>query len=96
MSYPILINSKSNINRSDLQVYLEKRDVQTRPIFTGNLLRHPMMKNKIYKKVANSFTNSDFVMKNGILIGCHQGLSKREVDYVTRQIINFLKSKKFI
>jgi CDP-6-deoxy-D-xylo-4-hexulose-3-dehydrase len=96
LSYPILINSKSNINRSDLQVYLEKRDVQTRPIFTGNLLRHPMMKNKIYKKVANSFTNSDFVMKNGILIGCHQGLSKREVDYVTRQIINFLKSKKFI
>ena len=96
LSYPILINSKSNINRSDLQVYLEKKDVQTRPIFTGNLLRHPMMKNKIYKKVTNSFTNSDFVMKNGILIGCHQGLSKREVDYVTRQIINFLKSKKFI
>lgn len=96
LSYPILINNKSNINRSDLQVYLEKRGVQTRPIFTGNLLRHPMMKNKIYKKVTNSFTNSDFVMKNGILIGCHQGLSKREVDYVTRQIINFLKSKKFI
>jgi CDP-4-dehydro-6-deoxyglucose reductase, E1 len=96
LSYPILINNKSNINRSDLQVYLEKRGVQTRPIFTGNLLRHPMMKNKIYKKVTNSFTNSDFVMKNGILIGCHQGLTKREVDYVTRQIINFLKSKKFI
>ena len=96
LSYPILINNKSNINRSDLQVYLEKRGVQTRPIFTGNLLRHPMMKNKIYKKVTNSFTNSDFVMRNGILIGCHQGLTKREVDYVTRQIINFLKSKKFI
>ena len=96
LSYPILINNKSNINRSDLQIYLEKRGVQTRPIFTGNLLRHPMMKNKIYKKVTSSFYNSDFVMKNGILIGCHQGLSKKEVDYVTRQIINFLKSKRFL
>ena len=96
LSYPILINNNSNINRSDLQIYLEKRGVQTRPIFTGNLLRHPMMKNKIYKKVTSSFYNSDFVMKNGILIGCHQGLSKKEVDYVTRQIINFLKSKRFL
>ena len=31
-----------------MQIFLEKKGIQTRPIFTGNLLRHPMMKNKIY------------------------------------------------
>ncbi len=93
LSYPIIINKESNLKRSDLQIFLEKKGIQTRPIFTGNLLRHPMMKNKIYRKVKNSFTNSDNVMKNGILIGCHQGLSKKEIDYVIKQVGKFLKFK---
>ena len=91
LSYPIIINNKSSIKRSDLQIFLEKKDVQTRPIFTGNLLRHPMMKNKIYKKIKKSFFNSDNVMKNGILIGCHQGLGNKEIQYVIKQIKKFLK-----
>ena len=91
LSYPIIINNKSSIKRSDLQIFLEKKDVQTRPIFTGNLLRHPMMKNKIYKEIKKSFFNSDNVMKNGILIGCHQGLGNKEIQYVIKQIKKFLK-----
>jgi CDP-6-deoxy-D-xylo-4-hexulose-3-dehydrase len=91
LSYPIIINNKSKIKRSDFQIYLEKKDIQTRPIFTGNLLRHPMMKNKIYKKINKSFVNSDNVMKNGILIGCHQGLGNKEIQYVIKQIKNFIK-----
>ena len=31
---------------------------------------------KRYKKVSNSETIANDVMKNGILIGCHQGLKK--------------------
>ncbi len=92
LSYPILINEKSKIKRSELQIFLEKKGIQTRPIFTGNLLRHPMMKNKVYKKVKNLFINSDYVMKNGILIGCHQGLSGKEIQYVINQINLFLKN----
>ena len=49
------------------------------------------MKNKVYKKVKNLFINSDYVMKNGILIGCHQGLSGKEIQYVINQINLFLK-----
>ncbi len=90
LSYPIIINKDSNLKRSDLQIFLEKKGIQTRPIFTGNLLRHPMMKNKTYKKIKSSFTNSDNVMKNGILIGCHQGLSNKEIDYVIKQVEKFL------
>ena len=91
LSYPIIINQKSKIKRCDLQIFLERKGIQTRPIFTGNLLRHPMMKNKVYKKVKSSLINSDNVMKNGILIGCHQGLSIKEINYVIHQIENFLK-----
>ena len=40
------------------------------------------MKNKKYNKVKNCSYNSDNIMKNGILIGCHQGLKNKEIDYV--------------
>ena len=94
LSYPIIINKESNLNRSEFQIFLEKKGVQTRPIFTGNLLRHPMMKNKIYKKIKGQFLNSDNIMRNGILIGCHQGLTDKQTGYVIKQIEKFLEIKK--
>ena len=39
------------------------------------------------------FKNADYVMKNGILIGCHQGLKNKEINYIHSIIIKFLKSK---
>ena len=49
------------------------------------------MKNKKYKKVKNKFINSDNIMKNGILLGCHQGLKQNEIDYMFNNIRKFLK-----
>jgi hypothetical protein len=30
-------------------------------------------------------------MKNGLLIGCHQGLDKKNIDYIHSKINSFLK-----
>ena len=71
----------------------------TRPIFSGNSLRHPAFENLISKKnKLNSFKNSDYIMKYGLLIGCHQGLKKKEIFYIHNTIVNFLKkiNHKFI
>ena len=50
------------------------------------------MKNKKYKKVSLCAINSDNIMKNGILIGCHQGLKNKEINYVFKCLKSFLKS----
>jgi hypothetical protein len=34
-------------------------------------------------------------MKNGLLIGCHQGLSKKDISYMHTIILNFNKLRKF-
>ena len=75
-----------------MQIYLEKKGIQTRTIFTGNIIRQPIMKNKKYKKVSLCAVNSDNIMKNGILIGCHQGLKNKEINYVFKCLKSFLKS----
>ena len=42
------------------------------------------MKKRKYKKVKNAETNSNFVMKNGILIGCHHGLVSKDLKYIKK------------
>ena len=92
LAYPIIIKNNSKIKRQKMQIYLEKRGIQTRTIFTGNIIRQPIMKNKKYKKVSLCAINSDNIMKNGILIGCHQGLKNKEINYVFKCLKSFLKS----
>ena len=58
--------------RKNLHTAYLKNGIQTRTIFTGNILRQPIMKSRFYKKCKDATINSDNVMKNGILIGCHQ------------------------
>ena len=82
LAFPLIIRNQSKLVRKNLQIYLEKNGIQTRTIFTGNILRQPIMKSKFYKKCKDSTINSDNVMKNGILIGCHHGLSIKDIDYM--------------
>ena len=49
------------------------------------------MRNKYYKKHPQCNEIANDVMKNGILLGCHQGMKKRELDYICKtfkKIIN--------
>ena len=48
------------------------------------------MKNKKFKKVNKCSVNSDNIMRNGILIGCHQGLKQKEINYVFECLKTFL------
>ena len=96
LAYPLIIKNPKKIKRTDLQIYLEKNNIQTRTIFTGNILRQPIMKSMIYKKTNNSHVNSDNIMKNGLLIGCHHGLQQKDINYMLSKFSNFFKSKKLI
>jgi len=77
-----------------LQIFLEKNNIQTRTIFTGNILKQPVMKNRIYKISKNAQKISNDVMKNGILIGCHQGLVSSDINYIFKIFNKFFKIRK--
>ena len=94
LAYPIILKENKRFNRKDLQIYLEGKNIQTRPIFSGNILRHPAFQNLISKaNKLTSFPNADYIMKNGILVGCHQGLGVKELSYIHKNIEKFLSSR---
>ena len=92
LAYPIIIRENNFFNRKKLQVFLENNNIQTRPIFTGNLLRQPAFRSIVdNRNKIKSFPSSDYIMRNGILIGCHQGLSKEQIIFVQKTLIKFMK-----
>ena len=91
LAFPLVIKKNKYFTRRDLQIFFEKNNIQTRTIFTGNILKQPVMRNKYYKKHPQCDKIANDVMKNGILLGCHQGMKKGELDYICKifkKIIN--------
>ena len=94
LAYPVILKNNLKFSREDFQVYLEKNKIQTRPIFTGNTLLHPAFRSLVSNKnKLNEFKNSDYIMKYGLLIGCHQGLSLKDISYIHSVISNYKKIK---
>ena len=94
LAFPLVIKKNNKFNRMELQIYLEKNNIQTRTIFTGNILRQPIMKNLNYRKHPKSEKIADDVMENGILIGCHHGLIKNDLNSIIKVFKKFIKVKK--
>ena len=92
LAFPLVIKQNNLFNRKQLQIFLEKNNIQTRTIFSGNILKQPLMNKKQYFKVNNCDIQSNDVMRNGLLIGCHHGLDKKNLRYMTKTFDNFFKS----
>lgn len=92
LAYPLILKNNIPFTRKNLQIYLEKNNIQTRTIFTGNILRQPIMKNYSYNKNKNAEYYANNIMKNGILLGCHHGLKMHHLLYLTYVMKKFLNN----
>lgn len=90
LAFPMVIKKNAPFTRTDMQIFLEKRNIQTRVVFTGNILRQPMMKGVDYIGNPDDFINADRVMRQGILLACHHGLSKEMIDHLYSSIDIFI------
>jgi CDP-4-dehydro-6-deoxyglucose reductase, E1 len=73
-----------------MQIFLEKRNIQTRTVFTGNILRQPGFKNVAHKAATAGYPEADKVMRGGMLLACHHGLTRPMLDHVKEQVTEFL------
>mgnify|MGYP005638272443 CR=1 FL=1 len=62
-------------------IKLEKSGIQTRTVFTGNILRQPVAK-KFKWTSCGKLHNADKIMRSGLLIGCHELISKKNIDFI--------------
>ena len=91
LAYPITITKDAPFTRTQLQIFLEKKNIQTRVVFTGNILRQPGFKNIKAKRNKSGYPEADKVMRNGILIACHHGLTSKMINHIHKSIDEFIK-----
>ena len=91
LAYPIMLNKDVKFKRKDFQIFLEKRDIQTRVVFTGNVIRQPMMDNVDYKINSNGYPNADAVMERGVLLPLHHGMTDSMFNRLHETIQEFIR-----
>lgn len=82
LAFALTVRPDAPFTRRELQIYFEERDIQTRPVFTGNILRQPAMANVESRTSSNGYPVADDVMRGGILIACHHGLNDAQINYM--------------
>ena len=84
----ITIKSESGIKRLDMVRYLESNNIQTRLLFSGNIIRHPCFDSLTggSYRIVGSLDNTDYVMNNSFWVGVYPGLTDEMLKYVTEKI----------
>ncbi|MEX2624582.1 MAG: aminotransferase class I/II-fold pyridoxal phosphate-dependent enzyme [Acidimicrobiia bacterium] len=82
LAFPLLLKTETPFTRTELQIAFEKRGVQTRVVFTGNVLRQPAFRDVDRRESGRGYPNADAVMARGMLIGCHQGMTTEDLEYI--------------
>ena len=92
LAFPILIKEGAPFSRKTFQIYLEERNIQTRVVFTGNILRQPMTKTIDKRITKEGLSNSDAIMKRGVLLPLHHGMTNQMFDRLYSVINDFLNN----
>ena len=92
LAYPLVINMEAPFSRRDLQIFLENRNIQTRVVFTGNILRQPGFKSIKCVGKADDFVVADQVMRGGMLLACHHGLNQEHLDHIHNSLKLFFSN----
>lgn len=87
----ISVKPESKVSRYDVTTYVEERGVQTRLLFSGNLIKHPcfdQIRGTDAYRVVGDLTNTDFIMNNTFWVGVYPGMTDEMIDYMAKTIID--------
>ena len=93
LAFPLTIKPTASFGRQELLTYLEKSNIQTRPLFTGNVLRQPAFKDIKLRKDPKGYPVSDQIMEYSFVVGCHQGITNKHIKYLEDRFDSFLQGK---
>jgi len=90
LAYPIVIKKPEFISRRKLRTELEIRGIETRPLFGCIPTQQPAY-SYLKEKYSGKLPNAEYIGANGFYIGCHQYLTKEDLDYIINSFKDILK-----
>ncbi len=89
--FPLTIRDNAPFTRNDLIRFLNRRKIDTRLLFSGNLTYQPAYR-QIPHRVVGELTNTDIVTYRSFWIGVYPGLTEEMQEYVIQSIKDFVNT----
>jgi CDP-6-deoxy-D-xylo-4-hexulose-3-dehydrase len=80
-AFVITVRPDAGFTRAELTGFLEANRIETRGLFSGNLLRHPAFET-IERRVVGDLENTDAIMNRTFFVGVYPGIDEARMDYV--------------
>lgn len=92
----ISVRPETGLDRNKVTKYIESKNIQTRLLFSGNLVKHPcfdQIRGTDAYRVSGSLENTDFIMNNTFWVGVYPGMSDEMIDYMAEVIIEAVNNE---
>ena len=85
----ISVKPESGLKRNEVTRYIEEHNIQTRLLFSGNLIKHPcfdQIRGTAAYRVVGDLNNTEFIMNNTFWVGVYPGMTDEMIDYMAKVI----------
>jgi len=88
---PLTVTQGAPFSRRDLITFLENRNIETRLLLAGNLIRQPGYR-EIEHRTVGELPNADRVLRSSFFVGVYPGLDEARKDYMLQAFEDFFGS----
>jgi CDP-6-deoxy-D-xylo-4-hexulose-3-dehydrase len=89
----ITVREGAGFTRNELTGFLEASRIETRNLFSGNLLRHPAFQD-IERRVVGDLATTDAVMERTFFVGVYPGLDDARLDWMVAAFERFMAGER--
>ena len=92
--FGFIVTCRDGVSKNKVVQYCEAHGVQTRMLFSGNIVRQPVfdgIRGTDKYRVVGDLAVTDRVMANSFWIGVYPGMTDAKLDYMAKTIIEALK-----
>ena len=88
-AFPVTVREGAGFTRNDLTRFLDANLIETRNLFSGNLLRHPAFE-AIEHRVVGDLRNSDTITNSTFFVGVYPGIGEPHLEYMEQVFRAFM------
>lgn len=85
----ISVKEDVGVTRNQITRYIEEHNVQTRLLFSGNIIKHPcfdQIRGTEEYRVVGDLSTTEFIMNNTFWVGVYPGMTDEKIDYMAQVI----------
>ena len=91
----LTLRPDSGLSREAVVRYIEGQNVQTRLLFSGDLIKHPcfdeMRRTGEGYRVVGGLENTDYIMENTFWVGVYPGMTDEMIDHMAKVILEGIR-----